>query len=262
MLSPDQGLIQLQEAVRRGINLLDLHPLPEERYEVWSHTAVAVLKAACGEESPQIHTFMGDIRVIVTPIPERYAEPQRRKELERRIRVLEAVIEALPATSQPQSTTINTQPAANRKVFLVHGHQHGAREAVARFLEKLELEPVILDEEANRGRTVIEKFLAHSNVAFAIVLVIGDDVGGVKGSDPAALRPRARQNVIFELGYFVGSLGRDRVCALYEPEVEMPSDFGGVGYVKFDREGNWKVLLAKELNAAGIKVDMNAALFN
>jgi len=130
------------------------------------------------------------------------------------------------------------------------------------FLEKLELEPVILDEEANRGRTVIEKFLDHSDVAFAIVLVIGDDVGGIKGSDPTALRPRARQNVVFELGYFVGRLGRDRVCALYEPEVEMPSDFGGVGYVKFDRQENWQVPLAKELNAAGIKFDINKALFS
>lgn len=157
---------------------------------------------------------------------------------------------------------MNVQTEVIRKVFVVHGHQHGTRDTVARFLEKLELEPVILDEEANRGRTVIEKFLDHSDVAFAIVLVIGDDVGGIKGSDPTALRSRARQNVIFELGYFVGKLGRDRVCALYEPGVEMPSDFGGVGYVKFDPDGNWRVLLAKELNAARIKVDMNKALFD
>jgi len=155
---------------------------------------------------------------------------------------------------------MKVEAVINRKVFVVHGHQHGARETVARFLEKLTLEPVILDEEANRGRTVIEKFLEHSDVAFAIVLLIGDDVGGVKGPDPSGLRLRARQNVVFELGYFVGKLGRDRVCALYEPEVEMPSDFAGVGYVKFDREGTWRVLLAKELNAAGIKVNVSAAL--
>lgn len=152
---------------------------------------------------------------------------------------------------------MNVQPLFNRKIFLVHGHQHGARAAVARFLDKLDLQPVILDEEADRGRTVIEKFLDHGNIAFAIILVIGDDTGGVKGSDPSAFRPRARQNVILELGYFLGSLGRDRVCALYEPEVEMPSDFSGMGYVKFDREGSWRFLVAKELNAAGIKVDMN-----
>lgn len=181
VLSPDQGLIQLQEAVRRGNNLLNLHPLPEERYDVWSHNSIAVLKAACGEDPSHLYTFVGQTRIIPGPVPEDHAEPQRRKELERRIRVLEAVIDGLPTTPQPQSPTTNTQNAVNRKVFLVHGHQHGARETVARFLEKLELEPVILDEEANRGRTVIEKFLDHSDVAFAIVLVIGDDVGGVSG---------------------------------------------------------------------------------
>jgi predicted nucleotide-binding protein len=260
MLSPDQAIIQLQEAVRRGNNLLNLHPLPEERYDVWSYTAVAVLKAACGEDSPHLHTFVGQTRVTIGSVPEHYAEPQRRKELERRIRVLEAIVDDLPAAPQFDVLNRKVDAAINRKVFVVHGHQHGARDTVARFLEKLELEPVILDEEANRGRTIIEKFLEHSDVAFAIVLVVGDDIGGVKESDPAALRPRARQNVIFELGYFVGKLVRERVCALYEPEVEMPSDFGGVGYVKFDREGNWRILLAKELNAAGIKVDMNAAL--
>jgi hypothetical protein len=92
MLSPDQGLSQLQEAVRRGNNLLNLHPLPEERYDVWSHNSIAVLKAACGEDSSHLYTFVGQRRVITEPIPEQYAEPQRRKELERRIRVLEAVI--------------------------------------------------------------------------------------------------------------------------------------------------------------------------
>jgi predicted nucleotide-binding protein len=261
LLSPDQGRIQLQEAVRRGNNLLNLQPLPEERYDVWSHTSIAVLKAACGHDSPHLSTFVGERRVTIGSVPEQYAEPQRRTELERRIRLLEAIIDELPAAPQLEVPNMKVGAVINRKVFVVHGHQHGARDTVARFLEKLELEPVILDEEANRGRTVIEKFLDHSDVAFAIVLVIGDDVGGVKGSDPTALRPRARQNVIFELGYFVGKLERERVCALYEPEVEMPTDFGGVGYVKFDREGNWQLLLAKELNAAGIKVDMNAALF-
>jgi predicted nucleotide-binding protein len=251
----------LKTALEKGRALLEQNPITEERYDVWNENTWMVLTSAFGEHSGHHNHFRGQVRIEMSPVPEYYAEPQRRQELERRIRVLEAIIDGLPANPQAQSPTTNNQTAVNRKVFVVHGHQHGERESVARFLEKLDLQPVILDEEPNRGRTVIEKFLDHSDVAFAIVLVIGDDVGGIKGSDPTALGPRARQNVIFELGYFVGKLGRDRVCALYEPEVEMPSDFGGVGYVKFDREGNWKVLLAKELNAAGIKVDMNAALF-
>src|ERR1700747_2078931 len=122
------------------------------------------------------------------------------------------------------------------RFFSLHGHEHGVRDTVARFLQKLELEPIILDEEPNRGRTIIEKFLEHADVAFAIVLVIGDDIGGVKESSLDALNPRARQNVILELGYFIGKLGRNRVCALYEPDVEMPSDITGMGYVKFHRQ--------------------------
>jgi predicted nucleotide-binding protein len=259
-LAPDQARIQLQEDLQKGRGLLELKPLPKERYDVWSHNAISTLVAAFGEDSAHIGTFVGRIKVVLEEIPEYYAEPQRRQELERRICVLEAVIDGLPATDQGRTPTTDLQLVANRKIFLVHGHQHGARETVARFLEKLDLEPVILDEEPNRGRTIIEKFLDHSDTAFAIVLVMGDDIGGVKGSDPGTFQRRARQNVILELGYFIGKLGRERVCALYDPEVEMPSDFGGVGYVKFDRDGNWRVLVAKELNAAGIKVDMNAAL--
>jgi len=100
ILSPDQGRMQLQEAVRRGNNLLNLQPLPEERYDVWSHNSIAVLKAACGEDSPHLYAFVGQGRITIGPVPEQYAEPERRTELERRIRVLEAIIDDLPAASQ------------------------------------------------------------------------------------------------------------------------------------------------------------------
>src|SRR5690606_627542 len=98
---------------------------------------------------------------------------------------------------------VKTGPAP-RKVFVVHGHEDGASEAVARFLEKLGLEAIILMEQANQGRTIIEKFEAHGDVGFAVVLLTPDDEGYAKGKPP---QPRARQNVIFELGYFVGRLG-------------------------------------------------------
>jgi predicted nucleotide-binding protein len=255
----EEGLLQLQESLRRGENLLNLHPLPEERFDAWSNATFATLKAACGEDSSNLHAFVGEVRVTIARVPEQYAEPQRREDLERRIRVLEAIIDEWPTSPQQLSST-TVQPELNRKVFLVHGHQHGTRDTVARFLTILELEPVILDEEPNQGRTIIEKFLDHGDVAFAIVLVIGDDVGGIKGSGLDKLNPRARQNVILQLGYFIGKLGRNRVCALYEPDVEMPSDITGMGYVKFDGQGDWQIRVAKELNAAGIKVDMNKLL--
>jgi predicted nucleotide-binding protein len=145
----------------------------------------------------------------------------------------------------------------SRRVFIVHGHDEGAREAVARFLERLGLQPVILHEQANRGKTVIEKFEAHRDVGFAVVLLTPDDEGCEKGGTP---RSRARQNVVLELGYFVGVLGRDRVCALRRGAVEIPSDFAGVVYVPFDETGGWKQALGQELAAAGFEIDWNRVM--
>jgi predicted nucleotide-binding protein len=142
-------------------------------------------------------------------------------------------------------------------VFIVHGHDEGAKQAVARFLERLKLRPVILHEEADRGRTIIEKFQDHSVVGFAVILLTPDDEGRLLGGE---LKPRARQNVIMELGYFIGTLGRSRVCALKVGSVEEPSDLHGVLYVPFDEKGAWKLRLATELKACGIEVDMNLAI--
>ncbi|HEX8700647.1 MAG TPA: nucleotide-binding protein [Myxococcaceae bacterium] len=144
-------------------------------------------------------------------------------------------------------------------VFIVHGHDDGARDAVARFVEKLGLEAVILHEQPNKGRTIIEKFEAHAAVGFAIVLLTPDDVGAQK-SKAASLSPRARQNVVFELGYFIGKLGRERVCALHKEEVELPSDFSGVVYVKMDDAGGWRLKLAQEMKAAKLPAKFDKAI--
>lgn len=152
-------------------------------------------------------------------------------------------------------TMLKTQ--FSRKVFIVHGHDDGARETVARFLERIGLEAIILHEQANQGRTIIEKVVAHSDVGFAVVLLTPDDEGCVKGGTP---EPRARQNVLLELGYFIGRLGRDKVCALKRGVVEIPSDFAGVVWETMDSGGGWKQALARELEAAGHSIDWNKAM--
>jgi len=116
----------------------------------------------------------------------------------------------------------------SRRAFIVHGHDDGPRESVARFLERLGFEPIILHEQASGGRTIIEKIEHYDDVGFAVVLLTPDDEGCKKGETPA---PRARQNVILELGYFIKGLGRNRVCVLKCGDIEVPSDFGGVVYV-------------------------------
>ncbi|KRB23795.1 hypothetical protein ASE05_13070 [Mesorhizobium sp. Root172] len=139
-------------------------------------------------------------------------------------------------------------------MFIVHGHDNGTKESVARFVTRLGYEPIILHEQANKGRTIIEKFRDEADsIGFAIVLMSPDDelVSGMK---------RARQNVILELGFFLGRLGPSNVAALVRGDVETPSDFDGVIYTKVDDSGIWKVLLAKELKAAGYLIDLNKAL--
>jgi hypothetical protein len=146
------------------------------------------------------------------------------------------------------------------EVFVVHGHDGEAKESVARFLEKLGLVPIILHEQPSQGRTVIEKFeISSKNVAFAVVLLTPDDVGGTT-DEATDLRPRARQNVILELGYFMGRLGRTRVCALYKGGVELPSDFQGVVYIEFDPAGAWRTKLAQELLGAKITIKLEGLI--
>jgi predicted nucleotide-binding protein len=162
-----------------------------------------------------------------------------------------------PGVGQASSLSEASPSVTSGKVFVVHGHDESARESVARFIGNLGLTPIILHEQASQGRTIVEKLERHGDVGYAVVLLTPDDVGG---TSPTNLLPRARQNVILELGYFLGLLGRDHVCALYRGELELPSDYMGVIYIPLDSRGGWRLSLAKELKAADFDVDMNKAL--
>jgi predicted nucleotide-binding protein len=169
----------------------------------------------------------------------------------------EDLADAAHEVQEPQDLAPTASPALSRRVFVVHGHDDGARETVARFLEKIDFEPIILHEQASRNRTVIEKIEAHREVGFAVVLLTPDDEGCVKGGKP---EPRARQNVLIELGYFMGHLGRDKVCALKRGELDIPSDFAGVVWVSMDAGNGWKQSLGQELEAAGHEVNWNKVM--
>lgn len=145
----------------------------------------------------------------------------------------------------------------NNSIFIVHGHDEAFKQSVARVVEKLGLKAIILHEQPNVGKTIIEKLESYSNVGFAIVLLSPDDIGKGINEPDSNYEPRARQNVIAELGYFIGKLGRERVCPLYMNGVEIPSDFNGVLYLPYDKAGNWRLELVKELKAVGYDVDAN-----
>jgi predicted nucleotide-binding protein len=182
--------------------------------------------------------------------------------LQKAVRRLREEIEREEALSGAAAAPARAAAAADsqsRRVFIVHGRDGEMREAVARFLTDIGFQPVILHEQPNGGKTVIEKFEAHSEPAgFAIVLLSGDDEGRLKGTE--GFTPRARQNVILELGYFVGRLRRSRVCALIRGDLEVPSDIVGVVFEPYDEAGGWKQVIARELQVAGYEIDWNRVM--
>jgi predicted nucleotide-binding protein len=143
-----------------------------------------------------------------------------------------------------------------RKVFIVHGHDNEAKQSAARFVEKLGFEAVIFHEQEDGGDTIIEKLERLSNVGYVIVLLTPDDIGYAQAS-PDKARPRARQNAIFEWGYFIAKLGRKNVIALLKDNVEILSDLQGVLWTKMDEAEGWKLKVAREMRAAGFVIDMN-----
>lgn len=146
----------------------------------------------------------------------------------------------------------------SNKIFIVHGHDNAAKLDMARTLEKAGFEVIILHEQPDAGRTIIEKFENYADVGFAVILYTECDVGRDKEQSKGSEKYRARQNVVFEHGFFLGKLGRDHVCAFVKGDVETPSDLGGVLYVPMDDAGAWKLKLAQNMNAAGLTVDMNS----
>ena len=166
--------------------------------------------------------------------------------------ILEQIRNQLPLRNEESDML---QRTFGDEVFIVHGHEGEAKETIARFVEKLDIEATILHEQTNSGKIIPEKFEEHADkVGFAIILLTPDDVGKSK-NETDELKPRARQNVILELGYFWALLGRERMCVLYKEDVELPSDIHGILYVPMDSFNGWQLQLAKEMRQAGLPID-------
>ena len=140
------------------------------------------------------------------------------------------------------------------KVFIVHGHDEALKQEVARIVEKQGLEAIILSEQANQGKTIIEKIEENADVDAAICLFTGDDYGRAKGTEAEENKLRARQNVVFEAGYFMGKLGRKNVILIAGPDIELPSDLQGVVYTN---KSMWQTDVLRELKAIGYGIDFN-----
>lgn len=260
----DKGLELLKKLIEKAKQLLDNRPLSSDDYSSWKLVALNYLEKIFGKESTNISGIMdvGEYGAFPMAADERWWENHYVKSLQTQIKLLEGLIESLET-----EMTINTgeqiqekRVKYGRRIFLVHGRNERFLHETARYLEKLKLEIIILRDQPNEGRTIIEKFIDYSNAGFAIVLLSDDDRGGSKDTTYEEQNLRARQNVIFELGFFIGKLGRKRVCALYIPGVDIPSDYEGVLFIPFDEQGGWRLKIAREIKAAGLSVDMNLAV--
>lgn len=251
----------LKNQIKEGQALLTARPLSKNRHEQWVIITESYLRKIFGEDSKEDEAVFDrrGARSFPMNADEEWWERYRVNELERQISALEAHVKILYAyvAFESDGTIISTTAPGGHRIFIVHGHDNAVKFDVARFLDGLGLESIILHEKPNQGRTIIEKFEEYSDVGFAVVLLTADDQGGPINS--SNLQLRARQNVILELGYFLGKLGRKRVCALIDTGIDIPSDFSGVIYIPIDPEEGWKAKLAKELREAGYSVDLNKA---
>ena len=246
------AIARLQKALD-AIPELEQLPYRSSKFEKWERATMSVIFETFGSRSPHMQDFTYRI--------EDYSDGLNLTPTEL---VLKSMIEEIEEywddeNQTPQSPTVQEHERTNTKeVFVIHGRDNEAKETVARFLTRLDLTPVILHEQPNQGRTIIEKFERNAQVGFAVALLTPDDVGALKNEEKN-LKLRARQNVVFELGYFLGRLGRERVCALTKGNIEIPSDYDGVVYISLD-DGGWKMDLIRELKNVGFDVDANKAL--
>ena len=165
--------------------------------------------------------------------------------------------EAFLSEDKWQGEEQKSEDIINKKVFIVHGHDDAAINSVARALERDNFEPIILREQPDNGKTIIEKIEENANVVYAVVLYTPCDEGRDCVNGEGSLKKRARQNVVFEHGYLIGRLGRERVSALVRGDIETPGDISGVVYIPMDEQGGWKLKLVKNMKAAGLPVDAN-----
>lgn len=213
-----------------------------KEYDFWSVMSIGIYESSLSEQIADVY-----------------------KDVDKKIHRLDSIIERLEliplAVSASAPEQLQTGSISRgKKVFVVHGHDDAAKTNFEVFLHEVGLEPVVLHRQADQGLTVIEKFEKHSEVGYAFILLTPDEAAYLaadaqKPESERKIEWRARPNVIFEFGYFIGKLGRSRVCCLYTGNVSLPSDVNGMIYKRYEKsveEVGYSII--KDLKAAGYEV--------
>ena len=195
-LPPDQAAKLLRTQYEKGKVLLDNRPIASADENTWNIVTCDVLESAFGSASPNLRSFKAVTFPGLGGGNEKTWEEDRARDTGERLKILEGLIELLESKAQvtAQNTNVKAEPTFGNKVFLVHGHDEAALYETARFLQSLDLEVIVLREQPNKGRTIIEKFIDYSDAGFAVVLLTGDDRGGTTAGSYEEQKPRARQN--------------------------------------------------------------------
>lgn len=251
MTEPQEKLVQLISQIS------DLEKMRHSNNEffVWYNAVQRTLKRIFGESDERIKQFDGihfSLIAFSTATPDSHFQKAYMDGLEQSRLLLHDFLTEIPSSEHVSYPT----QTFGEDIFIVHGRDNEAKQETARLIEKLNLNAVILHERPNKGRTVIEKLVEESkNAGYAVILLTPDDIGSIKGNSGKP-EERARQNVVLELGYFLGILGRERVCILLKGSISIPSDFIGVLYIPMDSAGKWKYDLAKELKEVGFNLNV------
>lgn len=224
----------------------------------WENYVEELLKQSFSISNNDYHKEFCETGQSLIFIPGQDYIQDEKDEITEKVTYLESLVERLsliPSAIENQDASDSKPiPAKSKKIFIVHGHDNAFRTEIELLVKQLNYEPIVLFKQASGGKTIIEKLEGETdNVAFAIILYNACDYGHDK--DTIKENPRARQNVIFEHGYLCAKLGRNRVCALVEPGIEIPGDLAGVVYVP--TTGPWQYRIAKEMKQAGLEIDMN-----
>ena len=258
-LPPAKAIELLKKQIEQIDKLLQLHH-DDPEFTKWDNFTEQIIIKAFGKPHENLTDYTSSRYAgeFWANMPDEAYQENFIKTLNIRKKLLEGFIEQLEAFGgiQKEQEPIISKRVSSKKVFIVHGHNEQAKTELALILTRLSFEPIILHEQPSQGLTIIEKLEKHSDVGFAFILLTPDDKG-CKGGQENNLLPRARQNVVFEFGLFVGKLGRNRVCCLYTGDIEPPSDLHGLVYLPFNNSVNEIQLdIVKELRAAGYEVNI------
>lgn len=274
-VSRDNAKQRLQDRINQGMELKQRQVGTREAldefsnsYDKWNRFNSELLRRIfTTDEAAKEYDYwgVGIISLREPALGERIADVY--KDIDKKTHRLDSIVERLeliPLSSQLAPTEpvrLSSILPKTKKVFVVHGHDEIAKTGLEVFLHEIGLEPIVLHRQADVGLTVIEKFEKHSDVGYAFILLTPDEVAYLASDETKAdaerkKELRARPNVIFEFGYFIGKLGRSKVCCLYTGAVSLPSDVNGMIYKRYDKsieEVAYSVI--KDLKASGYEVD-------